>query len=83
MTNASQLFHGLKKGMKDFGSCISTLINSILLTAVYLIGVGLTATVAKLKRKHFLDMELDKKSKTYWSELNLKKKPVDDYYRQF
>ncbi len=72
---------GFREGMKDFGQVIALIINSVLLTIVYFIGVGFTAVFAKLFRKHFLDMKLSKK--TYWSDLNLKKKPIEEYYRQF
>lgn len=80
--NAKLFFDGFKKGFKDFGHNISIIVNSALLVFVYLIGVGITSVVAKLASKHFLDTKRSK-SKSYWSELNLKRKPVDEYYRQF
>ena len=73
---------GFKEGMKNFGQGIALIINTILLTFVYLVGVGLTSIVAKISRKHFLEMNLSKNG-TYWSDLNLKKKSIDKYYRQF
>ena len=82
MTELRQFFRGFKKGMTNFGQGIALIINSILLTFVYLLGVGLTSIVAKLSRKHFLDMKLSKKN-SYWSDLGLKKKPLRNYYRQF
>jgi hypothetical protein len=51
--------------------------------AVYIFGVGLTAVVAKLMGKHFINIRKGKKQDSYWVPLNLQKKPVDDYYRQF
>jgi len=82
MRELKQFLRGAKKGMKDFGQGIALIINSVLLTVVYFVGVGFTAIFAKLFRKHFLDMKLSKK-KTYWSGLNLKKRPIEEYYRQF
>ncbi len=76
-------FKGFKKGMKLFGDNIALIINSILLSVVYLIGVGITSIVAKLVGKHFLDTKINKEAKTYWSDLDLKKKPINEYYRQF
>ena len=76
-----KFFKGFKKGMKGFGDNLTIIINSILLSLVYIIGVGLTSLFAKLFRKKFL--ELKKRRGTYWSELNLKKKSTEDYYRQF
>ena len=77
-----QFFRGFKKGMSNFGQGIALLVNFSLLTFVYLLGVGLTSIVAKISRKHFLEMNLSKKD-TYWSDLNLKKKSIDKYYKQF
>ncbi len=82
MKGLKQFLIGFKKGMKDFGQGIALIVNSVLLAIVYFTGVGFTAIFAKLFRKHFLDMKLSKKE-TYWSDLNLKKKPMEEYYRQF
>ena len=83
MNKLKDFLKGLKKGQKKFGENISIIINSILLSFVYFIGVGLTAITAKIVRKRFLDLEMDKICKTYWSELNIIKKPLKEYYRQF
>lgn len=83
MNRLKQFFKGFKEGMNDFGSCISTIINSALLLIVYIIGVGLTSLFAKLAGKHFFSRRPSSKKDTYWSDLNLKRKPIEDYYRQF
>jgi len=83
MRELKQFFNGFMEGMKNFGQGIALIINSVLLTIVYLIGVGFTSIFAKPFRKHFLDMKLSKKKETYWSDLNLKKRPIEEYYRQF
>ncbi|MBI2653405.1 hypothetical protein HYX02_01200 [Candidatus Woesearchaeota archaeon] len=77
-----QFFSGFKKGMKNFGQNIALIVNSALLSIVYFIGVGFTSIISKIVRKHFLDTKLSKKA-TYWHDLNLKKKPIEEYYRQF
>ena len=82
MKELKQFFKGFKKGMRNFGYNIALIINTILLFFVYIIGVGLTAITAKIFRKRFLRTKLSKKE-TYWSDLNLKKKPIEEYYRQF
>ena len=74
---------GFGEGVRDFGNNLSIIVNSVLLLIAYLIGVGITSLIAKIFGKHFLEMKLLKKEKTYWSNLNLKKKPIDEYYRQF
>jgi len=70
-------------GFKAFGYYINLTINSILLTVVYIIGVGSTSLFAKLFKKHFLDLKIKRKNGTYWTDLNLKKKSLKDYYKQF
>ena len=81
MSSLSQFLIGFQKGMKNFGQSISIIINTILLLFVYIIGVGITSVISKVMKKHFLDLKLKKES--YWSDLNLKKKKIEDYYRQF
>ncbi len=77
-----QFLKGFKKGSKDFSYNITIIVNSILLSVVYLMGVGLTSLFAKLFNKHFLEIKSTKKD-TYWSDLNLKKESFENYYRQF
>ena len=83
MTNLRQFFVGFKVGSQDFGHTIALIVNSILLFIVYCIGVGITSIVARLFGKHFLETKRLKKRKTYWSDLNLKRNPIEYYYRQF
>ena len=66
--------------MKDFGEGISIVVNSVLLLIVYIIGIGITSIIARITGKDFLDK---KKENSYWSDLNLGKKPKEEYFRQF
>ena len=70
-----------KKYLKNFQHSINTGINVILLSIVYIVGVGFTSIFAKLLNKHFLELEFSKKN-TYWLDLNLKKKKFEDYFKQ-
>lgn len=83
MTVLKYFIKGLKKGMTEFGNNLGVIINSLLLSIVYLIGVGLTSIFAKIVGKHFFGMKPSKKRSTYWSKLDLRKKHIDEYYRQF
>ncbi len=78
-----EFFEGYKEGQKSFGEHISVIINSILLTTVYFIGVGLSFIIARIFGKKFLDLSIDKEKKSYWEELNLTKKEKGEYFRQF
>jgi len=76
-----RVWKSLGKGMKNYGTTIATIINTVLLIIVYIIGVGITSIIAKLTGKHFL--EFKKKKGTYWQTLNLTKKKTETYYRQY
>jgi hypothetical protein len=76
----SQFCQGFKDGFREFGENMACIINAVLLSIVYLIGVGITSIVAKISGKHFLGM---KTKKSYWISLNQNKKPTEEYYRQF
>ena len=64
-------------GLKEFSTGISTLVNSILLSIVYIVGVGIASFANKRSKKQLL--ELKPKDTTYWSEFNQSHK----HYRQF
>ncbi|MBU2025460.1 MAG: hypothetical protein ABIC19_03650 [Patescibacteria group bacterium] len=83
MNLIKHFFTGLKAGLHDFSSSISLAINTFLLAFVYFFAVGPTWAIARLKKKEFLKLKKDKKKSTYWLNLNLRKKPLKHYYRQF
>lgn len=76
-------FKGLKKGQKEFGETIAIIVNSVLLSLVYFIGVGITFIFSRISGKHFLDLKPDKSKESYWEELNLGKEEMKEHYRQF
>ena len=77
-------FASFKEGMTEFGKTISSIVNSFLLVIIYIVGIGLTSIISKLIfKKHFLDIENSDYNKSYWSDLNLNKRPIEEYYRQF
>ena len=82
--NSLKLFwKGFVNGSQSFGHIIIGIVNFVLLSLVYFIGVGVTSILAKIFRKHFLKIKLDKKVKSYWEPLDLGKKEMEEYYRQF
>ena len=86
MSKIKQFFLGFRKGMKNFGNDIAVIINTALLFVVYFIAVGITSIFAKLTGKRFIrvrELKEEQEVKTYWSDLNLKKRPIEEYYRQF
>jgi large-conductance mechanosensitive channel len=81
MAKIKDIFEEFMEGSRIFGELISAIINLILLSTVYFIGVGLTSIIARISGKRFLDNKLSNKS--YWKELNLTTRPFEEYYRQF
>lgn len=80
---AKIFFIGFRNGMKEFGFTFAIIVNSLLLSIIYVFGIGSTAILAKIFRKRFLETEIKKDNDTYWDDLDLKKKPLKEYYRQF
>lgn len=81
--DAKEFFSGFKKGFLSFGQNIGLIVNAILLSLVYIIGVGLTSIAAKISGKKFMQIKLEKEKETYWNELNIKKRGMEKYYKQF
>ncbi|MDD5012180.1 MAG: hypothetical protein PHQ66_00835 [Candidatus Nanoarchaeia archaeon] len=75
--------NGFAKGYKMFGENIAIVVNSILFSVVYFLGFGATSIISKIFKKHFLDLDFDKESSTYWENFDLGKKEMGEYYRQF
>jgi hypothetical protein len=67
-------------GMKKFFQDLSFVISFFLLIITYFFGVFVTFLFAKILRKKFLD---NKPRESYWKDLNLKEKPLREYYKQF
>jgi len=83
MKKLKQFLKGLKEGQKKFGENLAIIINTLILSVAYFIGIGISSIFAKIFGKQFLDIKIDKKAKTYWTKLNLTKKSKKEYYRQF
>ncbi len=74
---------GFMKGVKLFGDNIAAIINFVLLSITYIIGVGLTSIFTRLGGKKFIQTKISKKRKSYWSKLDLKDKSLKSYFRTF
>jgi hypothetical protein len=77
------IFVGLFDGFQAFGHTFATLLNFILLSFVYFVGVGLTFVIAKLFGKRFLDLKKSSSLSSYWEDYHLGKKELSSYFRQF
>lgn len=83
MKNIKLFLVSLRERFLRFSCFVNKITNCILLSVVYFFGVGLTSIIAKIFRKDFLKIKKSKNTKTYWISLDLKKKPIEEYYRQF
>ncbi len=78
-----EFFEGVLEGQKLFGETIAIIVNSLLLTVVYFIGVGLTAISGKLLKHDFLKVGFDKEKQSYWEDFELGNKWEENCYKQF
>ncbi len=83
MSKVKDFLLGMKEGFSSFGFGVTGVVNFVLLSFVYVFGVGLTSVAAKATGKRFLGEGVDSKKVSYYGKLGLKKKDVEDYYRQF
>ena len=83
MSRAKRFIVDMKNGFLDFGLSVTTVVNFILLSFVYIFGVGITSIIAKISGKRFLDSGIDKKANSYYKSEIMKKKKMEEYYRQF
>lgn len=74
-------FNEVYNGFKEFGHDVASIVNFFLLLIVYILGIGPVSIIAKLSKKHFLDITFREKI-SLWKE----RKPIEkqeEYYRQF
>jgi len=70
-------FTGFTVGLRRPGQLVAGIVNTVLLAAVYVVGVSLSWLFSAMSGAELIEKKLGKK--TYWSNLKLEK----DYYRQF
>lgn len=78
----SKVWSTIKSGFERIGKTISNIVNFILLSIIYFIGIGPVAVISKLMGKHFLEPKKDSR-KSNWHEHKVEKQPLDKYYRTF
>jgi len=77
-----KIWNFINSVLEPISKLISGIVNFILLSIVYFIGVGLVSISAKIFRKHFLELKRQNKSSN-WHEHKVTKQPLEKYYRTF
>ena len=77
------LFKGFTKGFKELGESVNKAVNTVLLSIVYIVGVGIVSVIARIQKKKLLLLKHEQKKETYYQGLMLSSKPKKEYYRQF
>ena len=80
---SSKIWEVIKKGFLAFSHFMQMVVNTILLTVVYFVGIGLTSLISKLFGKHYLELKLDKNAKSYYKECYSTKRPKEEFYRMY
>jgi len=83
MNSLHYFLKGVKRGFSEYGLFITGIVNYVLLSLVYFLGVGLTAVLAKASGKHFMKLKRNPKASTYWVSGRIEKQNAEEYYRQF
>lgn len=83
MNKLNSFFKEFHKGQALFGETISTVVNSLLLSLVYFLGIGLTSIFAKFANRRFLDKETDLLKESYWEEFHFMKIEEGEHFRQY
>ncbi len=76
-------FSGWLEGFKEVGHTFVIFFNAIFLTIAYVLGIVITAVIARLVGKRFLDMEIRTTRPSYWCDHVVKSEPIKKYERQF
>ena len=77
-----KIWNFVKSILEPISKLISSIINFVLLSIVYFIGIGIVSISAKLFRKHFLELKKQNKQSN-WHEHKVTKQPLENYYRTF
>lgn len=79
--------NAFKRFQKKLQEILGNTIAFILLIPVYYIGVGIISIIAKLSKKHFLDLtsrtDYNQQQKSFWQEKNCSTKNKELYYKMF
>lgn len=73
---------GVLDGFKEFGEIFPSILNFIILTVIYFVGIGFSSVLKLVLRKEFMELKTDKKKKSYWEDLNIGKNK-DNIFKQY
>ena len=77
-----RLWNLIRTILEPIAKIISNVINFILLSIVYFVGIGIVSLGMKIFGKHFLELKKQNK-KSNWHDTKLTKQPLEKYYRTF
>ncbi len=78
-----KIWQVLKKSFLAFGGFMQKVVNTILFTVVYFIGIGLTSLFMKLFGKKFLELSPTKEQDSYYKECTATKRSKEDFFRLY
>ena len=77
-----KIWNLIKTVLEPISKTISNVVNFILLSIVYFIGIGIVSISTKIFGRHFLEIKKQNK-KSNWHEHKVTKQPLENYYRTF
>lgn len=78
-----EFFKSFGQGLHEFGETVSIVFTTVLLTGVFVIGVGLTWLTSRVAGKYFLETSISKERSTYWVSFDFDPSDHERLHRQF
>lgn len=82
MEEIKNFFTGLKEGFESFASIIVSIVNYVLLSLLYSFGIGPVSIIAKVRKKHFIELGKEKRD-SYWVQRKEEKQNLEDHYKMY
>ena len=73
----------LISGFQSVSSTMTKVVNFILLSITYFIGIGSIWIISNITKKYFLNLNPKKNTDSYWQKSNMGKEDKKSYYHQF
>ena len=83
MEKLKLLFKGFIEGFHEFGFTVSTILNFVLLSIVFIFGIGLVSIYTKLTNKKVLPLKAEIQENSYWTNKKNRNATIEDSLKPF
>ena len=83
MQKIKSFFKGFKDGFREFSQGVAEIVNFILLTLVFIFGIGIVAILSRVAGKKYLAVKQEEKE-SYWKKVKIGgEKKREEYLKPF